>query len=315
MRKYIVSIFALFVITVANSQIVKKEGKIFNMQGPAAGAWDLVEHKAMYINSSSFGKDMVNTTDSTDLPNFKKEFKSLNNTTFLKVDKINLATITPAEIESMFKKDSGSTKISDVKKGDYYVAKLRGGSSGYIALYVNNIRDDVKSKNKPDGDNLDYIEFDYIAYIIKNTVDVYDEAMKLYNEGKYAQALLKFEEVYYKKPNHADALYYGGLCKHNLGDYEGAIHNFNLVEKINPKYPNLFMARGNSEAKSGDHDDAIKDYSSAIQQDSSNSQAYLNRAHEYYLISHYTESIVDYTYIVEKEPNNKLAYYGRGLSK
>jgi hypothetical protein len=90
--------FLLFALSTTAQTLTK--GKIFNMQGPNAASWDLVENKQQFITGKADNKDLVNITDSIDLPAFKKTFKSYNSTHFVKLDKGKVVVHTYQSLES-----------------------------------------------------------------------------------------------------------------------------------------------------------------------------------------------------------------------
>src|SRR6478609_8620381 len=113
--------FVLFAFSTTAQTLIK--GKIFNMQGPNAASWDLVDNKQQFITAKADHKDLVNITDSLDLPAFKKTFKSYNSTHFVKVE--NIVAPTYASLESTFNAGKYTSSIENTKVGDIYVAKIR----------------------------------------------------------------------------------------------------------------------------------------------------------------------------------------------
>src|SRR6478609_4141268 len=112
--------FVLFAFSTTAQTLIK--GKIFNMQGPNAAAWDLVDNKAQFITGKADHKDLVNITDSIDLPVFKKTFKSYNSTHFVKIESIQPQNLSFDYLEKTFNAGKYTSSITEVKVGDLYIA-------------------------------------------------------------------------------------------------------------------------------------------------------------------------------------------------
>ncbi len=59
-----------------------------------------------------------------------------------------------------------------------------------------------------------------------------DDAMSEYNNGKYKDALSKFESVLKQSPEDYSALYYSARCYMELGKYSKSVTNFNKVLNV-----------------------------------------------------------------------------------
>lgn len=143
----------------------KIKGKIFNMQGPEAAAWDLSENGAKYIYDSSEKKDLINTTSRHDkLPFFRRELKSGNGSLFVKIPRKNSPAFTFTALHDFYKKSTHSDKIQHLKKQDQYLVKSKNSEDLFI-LTITKIQDDFTSRLFG-GNNLDCIHFEYerIAY-------------------------------------------------------------------------------------------------------------------------------------------------------
>ncbi len=55
-------------------------------------------------------------------------------------------------------------------------------------------------------------------------------AKKMYEEKKYASAVLGFDKVIQAQPNHWEAYYYRALSKYEIGDYEGSVEDFSTCQ-------------------------------------------------------------------------------------
>ncbi|MGE0546486.1 MAG: tetratricopeptide repeat protein [Kofleriaceae bacterium] len=64
----------------------------------------------------------------------------------------------------------------------------------------------------------------------------YDRASKLFDLGRFADALPEFEAAYEAKPL-PDFLFNIGQCQRNMGDYDAAIATFNKLLEAQPDDP------------------------------------------------------------------------------
>ena len=70
------------------------------------------------------------------------------------------------------------------------------------------------------------------------------EADNLYSQGKYEQAIGKYNEYLKIYPRHVKSLYNRGRCYEELGQYERAMEDFNKALEIDPKNTQALQSVG-----------------------------------------------------------------------
>jgi hypothetical protein len=139
---------------------IKQKGRIFNMQGPEAAAWDLSNNSAQYIYDSNEHKDLINTTSRQDkLPFFRREVRSGNGSVFIKLPKKKAPAHHYSALKEFYKNSKNSDKIQHIKKHDQYLVVSKNSETLFI-LTITHIQDDFTSRLFG-GNNLDCIQFEY----------------------------------------------------------------------------------------------------------------------------------------------------------
>jgi tetratricopeptide (TPR) repeat protein len=113
-----------------------------------------------------------------------------------------------------------------------------------------------------------------------------DEGNRLYGEGNYRQAIVKYtvvERILEKTtdPNLLSAIYNRGLSYHKAGDYIMAIEDFSRVITLSPADAPAHLNRGNAYALNKQRANAIDDYTKAIALDPANAALYYARGITY----------------------------------
>jgi hypothetical protein len=145
-----------------------RTGVIYNMQGPKASAWDLFGISEKRLHENNLEKDLINTTKISDpLPFFRKELLAANGGSFVKANKFNFKDASLESVKKYFSKNKSVTVIKNIKAGDIYILKLKN-AEGYAIIKISKIKDD-KTSLLYDGDNLDYIAFDYKIFKVQTT--------------------------------------------------------------------------------------------------------------------------------------------------
>jgi hypothetical protein len=159
-------LFTLMMLMQSAWASTKIHGKVYNMQGPNAAAWDMTGKQAKYLAENDATKDLINTTVISDrIPFFRRELKSGNGSTFIKIPR---KKVTEANFESLTKVYAASKPqsiIKNIKAGDVYLMKS-GSTNDLVLLTISQIKDDRTSRLYG-GNNLDYIAFEYeiFAYV------------------------------------------------------------------------------------------------------------------------------------------------------
>ncbi len=130
------------------------QGTIYNMDGPQAGAWNMIDHQQVYITGDDELKDMVNFTEiGTATQDFVIGFKALNQTQFSKITQVQFEQDAFNAVEQVYDQQNFTQQIDQVQEGEFYMARLR--QEDKYALI------EIKEVHLTNTDDLDYISFDY----------------------------------------------------------------------------------------------------------------------------------------------------------
>ena len=133
------------------------DGKIWNMKGANAGAWDLLGISEMFIGNDDGLKDIVNDTPfnlSGSTYDFYNSFTSNNNTLFAPISYSAYGSMLYYDdAVNLYNQSSPETQISNVNTNNCYIAKLRE-SNDYATIKITDV---VFTSD----DDFDYIEFEY----------------------------------------------------------------------------------------------------------------------------------------------------------
>ena len=139
-----------------------KSGLIYNMQGPKAAAWSLTGESERLLSQSDLEKDIINTTKISDpIPFFRRELISVGSS-FVKATKFDLHQTNYESLKKYFEKNTSSKVISNLTIGDVYILKMKNGG-GFALIKITKIHDD-KTSLLYQGNNLDFIGFDYVVF-------------------------------------------------------------------------------------------------------------------------------------------------------
>ncbi|TFH43780.1 MAG: toll/interleukin-1 receptor domain-containing protein [ANME-2 cluster archaeon] len=99
-------------------------------------------------------------------------------------------------------------------------------------------------------------------------------AGQLLKEGKYSEAIEKFQKVIEIDPNHADAYYGWGIVLLTLGRFEEAIEKFQKVIKIDPNHADAYYSWGGVLLTLGRFEEAIEKFQKVIKIDPNHAAVY-----------------------------------------
>jgi tetratricopeptide (TPR) repeat protein len=99
-----------------------------------------------------------------------------------------------------------------------------------------------------------------------------EEAATIFKEGKFDEAITKFEGVMELDPMNGNfnstLLLNIAICQVKLGKNEDALVALNKAIKMNKKYAKALVKRGEVWLSMGEFNDAIRDFSEASEHDS-----------------------------------------------
>lgn len=130
--------------------------KVWNFNGPLAGAYDLKNGGNLKAGDDNKDKDIQDSTALAETATWPGRWTSRNGSTFKVVTAYTYAQIkTTTEIDAAWAASGTAVNSLLVKKGDVIIAKLRGVDGDYAII---NITDVVSTSGT---DNNDYVEFTF----------------------------------------------------------------------------------------------------------------------------------------------------------
>lgn len=143
-------------VTSKMSEYVDNKLRVYNIQGPFEGAYDLVGNRALSVGDADLYKDLI---DSSYLKSgfgvvFPKVWYATNSTMYVKSNGFDYANANTASVANAYAAGTGKSSIGPLSVGDIILAKLRGGQSGYAVIKITEV-------NETTSDNKDNIAFSF----------------------------------------------------------------------------------------------------------------------------------------------------------
>jgi len=98
-------------------------------------------------------------------------------------------------------------------------------------------------------------------------------ANRLYEQGKYEEAFLKYEELRDKYPDNPLAYYGMGSVWYAAGNFAMAIDRYNIAIKLEPNFAEAYYWLGNAYFKAGKKEDAVRAWKECLKIDPGNENA------------------------------------------
>lgn len=124
--------------------------RVWNVLGPNFGAFDLKNGSYQASGDPPADKDIIDATESTDLPDWPGEWKSGNGSLFLKAQNAFSSYVGTEQLKDEWGTSAGNAQITP-QTGDVYIVKLRGGDEWALV--------EISERMNVTTDNKDYIEF------------------------------------------------------------------------------------------------------------------------------------------------------------
>jgi len=139
-----------------------------------------------------------------------------------------------------------------------------------------------------------------------------EQGKEHFNKGNFEVALLLFTEFLTAHINHADALFFRGLCYRKAGKFQESINDLTIVINKLPEEADLYSERGVSYFHLKDYIAAVIDMDKAVELEPENPYRYSSRAY----IKAYLDidgAIADYRKTIQLDPKDEIAYNNMGL--
>lgn len=138
------------------------------------------------------------------------------------------------------------------------------------------------------------------------------EGWRLYNDGKYIEAVAMFSQAVVVDENSSVAYYSRGVAYDSQGNYIQAIEDYTKAIAINPNYEDAYNNRGVTYSRQGNYTQAIADFNKSILLNPKNFEVYYNRGMVYDKQGNYTQAIDDFNKSIMINPNFFGVYNNRG---
>ncbi|BCS92331.1 MAG: beta-barrel assembly-enhancing protease [Metallosphaera javensis (ex Sakai et al. 2022)] len=142
----------------------------------------------------------------------------------------------------------------------------------------------------------------------------FKKAEKLYEEGRYEEAIKEYDQAISLDPRNPDYHYNKGIALRILGRYEEALREFEQAISLDPKDPFYHYNKGLALAELGRYEEAIKEYDQAISLDPNNPFYHNNKGNALRNLGRYEEAIKEYDQAISLNPNNPDYHYGKGAA-
>lgn len=133
--------------------------------------------------------------------------------------------------------------------------------------------------------------------------ELYNEAIKLYEERKYAQALDKNQQAIKKAPQNAEILNNIGNCQFKMGRIQEALDSWKEALRVSPKSGKISNNLGIAYYQLDKNKDAIEYYKKAILFEPQFPDPYYNLASVYGFTGKFADAIVNYKKFLEFSPD------------
>ncbi len=139
-----------------------------------------------------------------------------------------------------------------------------------------------------------------------------DDGNRLFDLGRYPEALNAFERAIGLDPAFADAYEGKGSVLYQLGRHAEALAAYGQAIDLDPRYAMAYIGKGNVLYYLKRYSEALSFHDQAIQLDPTLTDAYLGKANVLYYLVRFAEALAAYEEVIRRDPNCALAYDGKG---
>jgi len=132
--------------------------------------------------------------------------------------------------------------------------------------------------------------------------------------GDKTAAVLTYQILLQRFPNHPGALLNLGADLYSLGKYEEAIKALHSAQALEPTNPMVALNLGNAHKALGQVDQALECYGNAISLNPHYAEAWSNRGDALCVAGRVSEAIVNYNEAIRLNPTNHEAVHNLGLT-
>ncbi len=181
----------------------------------------------------------------------------------------------------------------------------------------------LTSKDFKNPDKIEILKTSYQDILQMSTLTAEDraimEAYRLQNEGKYTDAIAKWQSIANAKnvkPEFiARAFFSIGFLHAQQHENDQAISAYDQAIELSPKFSEAFNSRGLLKNILEEHEAAILDFDEAIRLKPDSAEAWYNRGNAKRTLEKYEDAISDYDEALRLLPDSASVYHYRGVSK
>ena len=142
--------------------------------------------------------------------------------------------------------------------------------------------------------------------------DGMEDGLRLYRQGKCADALKLFDRAIREHPQDAFAQNATGVAYVCLKQYSLAIPRFDMAVKLRPDFAEAYLNRGAAYSAEGQYDLAVENFDWAVEEEPWNPVFYTRRGQANFSLRKYDEALADFNRAIELNPAGADAFHGRG---
>jgi len=142
----------------------------------------------------------------------------------------------------------------------------------------------------------------------------FDEGDRLYDLGRYEEAIKEYDKALAIDPNYRDAHNNKGVALYLLGRHEEAIKEYDKALAIDPNFKEAHYNKGAALYLLGRHEEAIKEYDKALAIDPNFKEAHNNKGYVLDNLGRHEEAIKELDKALAIDPNFKEAHNGKGYA-
>ena len=141
------------------------------------------------------------------------------------------------------------------------------------------------------------------------------QAEKLYQDGRYQEAIAVCNQVLRDNPKNVEAYYRRGMAYYRLQKYDQALADLEKAIGLDPKHSRSYNGRGGVFYSLKRYQEAIQNFDTALSIDPSYGSAYINRALCKRELKDPRGALADLDRALQLDPKNTAALINRGLLK
>ncbi|NMF82696.1 CHAT domain-containing protein [Nodosilinea sp. P-1105] len=143
--------------------------------------------------------------------------------------------------------------------------------------------------------------------------DWLDQGDKLFNLGRYEEALASYDQVISLQPDIATCWSIRGLTLYRLGRYEKALASCNQAISLQPDLAMAWGNRGLTLKYLGRYEEALASIDQVISLQPDEAQAWNIRGDTLYNLERYEEALASFDQVIVLRPDDAMAWYNRGV--